>query len=140
MKKTIILFAAILISLNSIFAQYAGSESVALEIDIEQLISSKGWIALQLLSSDNKKVASAYVNISEGRSKVVFNYLEPGNYAIRFYHDENGNGKMETNVLGMPTEGYGFSNNASSYFGPPDFNDMLFPIMKNTSIKLDVQY
>lgn len=37
--------------------------------------------------------------------------LEPGRYAIKVVHDENGNGKLDTNFMGMPVEGYGFSNN-----------------------------
>lgn len=41
----------------------------------------------------------------------VFKDLKPGSYAVMITHDENGNGKMDTNVVGMPLEGYGFSNN-----------------------------
>ena len=41
----------------------------------------------------------------------TFKDLKPGNYAVMITHDENGNGKMDTNVMGMPLEGYGFSNN-----------------------------
>ena len=41
----------------------------------------------------------------------AFKDLEPGSYAVMITHDENGNGKLDTNVMGMPLEGYGFSNN-----------------------------
>ncbi|HET6783817.1 MAG TPA: DUF2141 domain-containing protein [Pseudoxanthomonas sp.] len=41
----------------------------------------------------------------------TFKDLKPGSYAVMITHDENGNGKMDTNVVGMPLEGYGFSNN-----------------------------
>ncbi|MDR6841777.1 DUF2141 domain-containing protein [Pseudoxanthomonas sacheonensis] len=41
----------------------------------------------------------------------TFKDLKPGSYAVMITHDENGNGKLDTNVLGMPLEGYGFSNN-----------------------------
>lgn len=44
-------------------------------------------------------------------AKFVFKDLKPGNYAVMITHDENGNGKLDTNVMGMPLEGYGFSNN-----------------------------
>ena len=40
-----------------------------------------------------------------------FQDLKPGEYAVMITHDENGNGKLDTNVMGMPLEGYGFSNN-----------------------------
>lgn len=41
----------------------------------------------------------------------VFKGLEPGAYAVSVMHDENGNGKLDTNLIGMPVEAYGFSNN-----------------------------
>ena len=41
----------------------------------------------------------------------TFKDLAPGTYALMITHDENGNGKLDTNALGMPLEGYGFSNN-----------------------------
>ncbi len=41
----------------------------------------------------------------------VFKDLKPGSYAVMISHDENGNGKLDTNFIGMPVEGYGFSNN-----------------------------
>jgi len=91
-------------------------------------------------NSNKRKVASAHVNITEGKSSITFNYLEPGDYAIKFFHDENGNGQMETNIMGLPTEGYGFSNNATSFLGPPDFEDMLFTVTKNESIAIYTKY
>jgi len=57
---------------------------------------------------------------------VSFNNLTPGKYAVRYYHDENMNGNMETNLVGKPTEGYGFSNNIIGKFGPPPFEKWLF--------------
>ncbi|NDK38857.1 DUF2141 domain-containing protein [Pseudoxanthomonas gei] len=44
-------------------------------------------------------------------AKFSFQDLKPGEYAVMITHDENGNGKLDTNVMGMPLEGYGFSNN-----------------------------
>ena len=41
----------------------------------------------------------------------TFRGLKPGTYAVMITHDENGNGKLDTNAIGMPLEGYGFSNN-----------------------------
>jgi len=46
-----------------------------------------------------------------------------GTWAVLAYHDENGNKKLDTNFVGMPTEGYGFSNGAKARFGPPSFKD-----------------
>jgi uncharacterized protein (DUF2141 family) len=57
------------------------------------------------------------------KSAVVFSNLEPGRYAAVAFHDENGNGKLDKNVLGVPAEPYGFSNNVQGFLGPPTFGD-----------------
>jgi uncharacterized protein (DUF2141 family) len=54
---------------------------------------------------------------------VVFSNLEPGRYAAVAFHDENGNGKLDKNFLGVPAEPYGFSNNAQGFLGAPTFGD-----------------
>ena len=50
----------------------------------------------------------------------------PGVYAVGMLHDENNNGKMDTDMLGIPKEGYGASNDARGSFGPPSVNDARF--------------
>ena len=50
-----------------------------------------------------------------------FTDLKPGNYALATYHDENNNDSFDTNFLGLPTEGYAFSNEAQAFLGPPSF-------------------
>ncbi len=54
--------------------------------------------------------------------------LPAGRYAISAYIDVNGNGKLDTNFIGIPNEPTGFSRDASSRFGPPDFNEAAFDI------------
>ncbi len=49
-----------------------------------------------------------------------------GEYAIAVYHDKNKNGKLDTNLLGIPKEDYGFSNNARGRFGPASWKDSKF--------------
>ena len=47
--------------------------------------------------------------------------LPPGRYAVNAFHDENDNGELDTNLVGIPSEGYGFANDPTVRFGPPDF-------------------
>ena len=49
--------------------------------------------------------------------------IKPGTYAIAVIHDENLNGELDTNFLGVPTEGYGFSSGAKAGFSAPSFSD-----------------
>jgi len=59
--------------------------------------------------------------ISAREEIVTFENLPYGDYAISVLHDFNKDGKLDTNVFGIPTDGYGFSNNARDKYGPPTF-------------------
>lgn len=52
----------------------------------------------------------------------------PGRYGVQLFLDANANGRMDTNLMGMPTERFGFSNNAVGSFGPPTFEATAFQI------------
>lgn len=52
--------------------------------------------------------------------------LNPGEYAVSAYYDENANGELDTNFFGIPSEAVGFSNSPSSSFGPPGFEESRF--------------
>ena len=71
--------------------------------------------------ADGKAVASQTAPMQGGKARLVFAGLAPGRYALRAFADENGNGKLDTNLVGMPIERYGFSNDAKGKLGAPDF-------------------
>ena len=66
-------------------------------------------------------LAAAAGRDATGRVTLVLRDLTPGTYAVSAYHDLNGNGQLDSNLMGLPTEPYGFSNNARGSFGPPSF-------------------
>jgi uncharacterized protein (DUF2141 family) len=68
----------------------------------------------------------------------TFKDLEKGTYAIKLFHDVNNNGKMDTNMFGIPQEGYGFSNNVGK-FGEPDFIDAAFAVDGISAIEIIVR-
>lgn len=70
---------------------------------------------------------------------VTIDSLKYGEYAIRVYQDKNKNDKLDTNILGIPTENYGFSNNASGWFGPPSWDKAKFIFNKpEITIYIDI--
>lgn len=71
--------------------------------------------------ADSKAVASQTAPMQGGKARFVFAGLAPGRYALRAFADENGNGKLDTNLVGMPTERYGFSNDAKGNRAAPAF-------------------
>ncbi|GAA4356506.1 DUF2141 domain-containing protein [Variovorax defluvii] len=70
----------------------------------------------------NTMLAAQTVRMKSGTAKVSFPGLAPGRYALRVFADENGNGKLDTNPMGLPTERYGFSNDAKGHRGAPGFD------------------
>jgi uncharacterized protein (DUF2141 family) len=76
--------------------------------------------------SPDKAVKIVYAPIRDKKAVVVFESLPPGEYAISVFHDENKNGKMDTNFFGIPKEGVGASNDARGHLGPPHYKDAKF--------------
>lgn len=63
-----------------------------------------------------------------GKAVTVICKVDSGTYSAAAYHDENNNEELDKNFMGIPKEAYGFSNNASGMFGPPDFVDAAFEV------------
>jgi uncharacterized protein (DUF2141 family) len=61
------------------------------------------------------------IKIRKAQARCDFEDIPPGTYAIAVIHDENTNGRLDTNVFGVPTEGYGFSKDAKGLIGVPSF-------------------
>lgn len=127
----------ILLATGCLFSTSLLAQSITFEID--GVKNDQGKLLIQLFNSeDNYNENHAHlaniVNASKGKVVVTFNNVQSGEYAIRYFHDENNNGSLETNLFGMPTEGYGYSNNAKANFGPATYKDMKFNVNNNDVI------
>ena len=67
------------------------------------------------------------IKVRKSQARCDFEDIPPGIYALAVIHDENMKGELDTNALGIPREGYGFSNDARAWFGAPSFPDASFP-------------
>ena len=85
--------------------------------------SSVGFPAEYLRSATNIMV----IKVRDKQARCDFEDIPPGTYALAVVHDENMNGKLDTNLLGVPKEGYGFSNDATALLGAPSFSAARFP-------------
>ena len=111
-----------------------------LEIEITEIRNNQGNIMFQLFNENEKIILQDIGEINDKKCLFTFENLKPGKYAVRYYHDENLNGKMDTNVYGKPMEGYGFSNNVTGTSGPPPFKNWLFEITANKKFVLKPTY
>jgi len=118
------------ISTNQSLAQ---SKSGTLEVIIKGYPNKNGSITVGVFNNKEAFLKEAFqeANIKIGNESNVtlkFENLPYGNYAASVYHDENDNGELDTNFIGIPKEVYGFSNNAKGMFGPPPYKDCLFEV------------
>jgi uncharacterized protein (DUF2141 family) len=125
----------------------ASKDGVSLTVRVSQLESDQGRVAIALFASaqdfpDQKRAfAGQLTKISGGRASVTFANVRPGVYAVAVLHDENENSKMDFNFLGMPLEGYGFSNDAAATFGPPSFEAASFKLSpRNSYVPVKMRY
>lgn len=68
-----------------------------------------------------------------------FRDLPPGRYGVSLYHDQNGNGRLDTNAVGMPTEPYGASRDARGRMGPPRFVDAVIELPAESAITVQLR-
>jgi uncharacterized protein (DUF2141 family) len=100
----------------------------AIRVHIEGLRSDRGQVVCALFAGADdfpKKIDRAFARtgaeIVAGRARCDFSSVPAGVYAVSVFHDENLNGKLDTNWLGIPREGVGASNNPKPRMGPPKF-------------------
>jgi uncharacterized protein (DUF2141 family) len=74
------------------------------------------------LVADKGRLVGLSIRANAGARSTVFTQLPPGRYAAVVIHDENDDGRLDANELGVPTEGYGFSNDAQGFLGAPSFD------------------
>jgi uncharacterized protein (DUF2141 family) len=99
---------------------------VRLQISVSAMRTTRGDITITIYPDDPKhfldgkyKLARQHIPVTVPVSHACFAFSVPGSYAVALFGDENQNGHFDTNFLGIPIEGYGFSNNPALLLGPP---------------------
>ena len=121
--KTIILLLALSYGLPSL-----GQSPVNFTLHVKNFAHQEGLLRVSLFNSEGAYLKESFKDVHEEIANlealsVTFEGIPSGAYAISIYHDENGNGELDTNFMGIPTEDYAFSNNAPSRFGPASYSD-----------------
>ncbi len=126
---------AVLVHKMSALVVLAHPPYEGIHVTILNIENSRGNLACALFESPEgfpheflrsaKKIM--VMKILDNKARCDFLSISPGTYAIAVIHDENMNGKLNTNWLGIPIEGYGFSNEAKGLIGAPSFSAASFP-------------
>ena len=123
------------------------SPLASLQVQIHQARSDRGKILILVFDRAEgfpdqieKAFKRLFVNPKNGKAELSLDDIPAGKYAITVLHDEDDNGVMNTNLLGLPEEKYGFSNNPKSYFGPPSFEKSAIQMgTENRTIQINLR-
>ena len=133
MKLSIITFF-VLVSFQLVLAQSVEDKNTGnLTIVITGFENDDGEVLIAVSNSrenyesNDTAFVGVKVKIENKNAEYTLEELPFGEYAIKLFHDENLDGELDSNFLGIPTEDYGFSNNARGTFGPADYDDAKFP-------------
>jgi uncharacterized protein (DUF2141 family) len=129
-----VLLFAVLMFVNLSAVAFAQSPCPGIHVEILNIKNSTGKVACALFKSSvgfpteflRYSTNLMATEILKSEASCNFEDIPRGTYAIAVVHDENMNGKLDTNFLGIPTEGYAFSNDAKGLLGPPSFSAASF--------------
>jgi uncharacterized protein (DUF2141 family) len=132
-------------------ANPSSSEEARGEVAVEVLgfRNDDGQLLMALFRSEegfpedrDQAQASVALRIRDGRVRHVFEDVPAGPFAVAVLHDENENFKMDTNLFGIPQEGYGASRNPRRRFGPPRFSDAVLELApgERVVVRIEVHY
>ncbi len=116
------------------------SAQYTLQVEVSNIKKLEGQVQVCLFRdgvgflSKGDPVHCRWIAVGAETHGYAFHSLAFGAYAVIAIHDLNENRELDTNFLGIPSEPYGFSNNPSTRFGPPDFEEAAFQLESNKKI------
>ncbi|HSV28545.1 MAG TPA: DUF2141 domain-containing protein, partial [Candidatus Omnitrophota bacterium] len=106
-----------------------GDSQTRLELRVEGLRSAAGLVTVVVYGDrpedflvKGRRLVKARLKAAESRVTACLPMPHPGTYALAAYHDEDGDGKFDRSLVGLPTEGFAFSNDPPTIAGLPSFN------------------
>lgn len=126
---------AVLMFANLPALSFAQSPCPGIHVKILDIRNSTGAVACALFEAPegfpteflHSATNVMIIKVRDTQARCDFLDISPGTYALAVIHDENMDGKLGTNWLGVPREGYGFSNDAKASMGAPSFEAASFP-------------
>ncbi len=121
-----------------------GLSQNTLSIQVNNVESAKGKVSVAVYDSDEAFLSFDHVlktnSVVAHQGSVMMHItdLPAGEYALAIFHDENNNGKLDTNWLGIPKEKVAFSRGKMKTFGPPKFKECAFKMSSDHKIHIDL--
>ncbi|WP_194852290.1 DUF2141 domain-containing protein [Nonlabens antarcticus] len=134
----------LLFLLLTITAGIASTTPPKMTISVKNIKAKKGNLIIAVFNEngdflkEGAAVKTYTVKVDDLTETLIINDLPKGNYAISMYHDENSDGKCNRNFLGIPKEGYAFSNNFKPKLSAPDFEDCEFSFTSDAKMEISL--
>ena len=121
------------------FAVSTSAAAAPLEVTLGNVEGTQGMLMLAVYDAAGYRT-KAIRAVAQPAASPVFRFadLPEGEYAVAAFHDRNDNGKLDTNLMGVPTEPYGFSRRGAATMGAPTWDDAKFPLPAGGA-RIDVQ-
>jgi uncharacterized protein (DUF2141 family) len=121
--------------------------TATLRIEVTDLRALKGQLIYGVFKTadgfptESRKSLNWQIKPADAKSVFFECQLPPGRYGASVLHDQNSNGKMDKNAMGIPKEGYGVTNNPKPKLRAATFEESLFDLPpEGASLKISVQY
>ncbi|MCL8007389.1 DUF2141 domain-containing protein [Gelidibacter japonicus] len=136
----------ILILYLSFLTSFFGNDNPQLTIHVQNIKSLKGEIIIGVFNTDKDflkdgvAIKNYTITVDKATETIVIKDLPKGEYAVSLYHDENSDKECNRNFLGIPKEGYGFSNNVKPKFSAPSYEDCKFLLLDNKVLDIVLRH
>lgn len=110
------------------------TQATQLTIELSGFKKRQGQVFISIFDSKaayngkGRAVSAHIVKVDAAIERLTVQLPRTGTYGFRMFHDVDGDGKMDTNFLGIPSEPFAFSNNASGFMGPAKWADAKFRV------------
>ena len=128
------------------FVSIAYAQTGTLTVEVSEIQGNEGKISVGLYTNAEnfpnaeKTYKGQMVEVTGENAVATFKDIPAGTYGVAVFHDANSNGELDKNFLGIPNEGYAFSNNVFGTFGPPDFEDVTFVLDGDKTVEIKMGY
>ena len=137
MKVRLLAFAMLILALPAAVRADETAKPSAISVEVTGFRTDNGQLGCSLFKGpdgfprDGSKVfRHMWAPIKDGRAVCIFPGVPAADYAVTIFHDENGNKKFDSNFVGYPLEGYGFSNNVKPVFESARVRRMQIPLQR----------
>jgi uncharacterized protein (DUF2141 family) len=133
------------ISITFLICSFKNENDGKIKINLTGIdVSKKGNLVIGVFKKENfpienKSSYNKIIPVTDSKMEITFNNINPNDYGIAVFQDKDKNNKLSTNLIGIPNEPFGFSNNKFGTFGPPEFKDVSIKVSESATTEISIK-